>query len=86
MPEVPPQTVEEPGPPGQSAPAGAEMLPWVLIVMSDALERQKARKVWEEAGFAVEMALNVDDALECLQVMTPSLVVLDDRLYRPDGR
>lgn len=86
MPEVPPETIEEPGPPGQPAPPGPEVLPWVLIVMSDALERQKARKVWEEAGFAVEMALNVDDALECLAVMTPSLVVLDDRLYRPDGR
>jgi DNA-binding response OmpR family regulator len=71
-------TVEEPDP--------AEPAPWVLIVLSDPEERQRAQKVWEEAGFAVQMALNVDDALECLAVMTPSLVVLDDRLYRPDGR
>jgi DNA-binding NtrC family response regulator len=86
VPEVPPETVDEPGPTGQPSPPGPKVLPWILIVMSDAAERQKARKVWEEAGFAVEMALNVDDALECLAVMTPSLVVLDDRLYRPDGR
>ena len=76
MPRVPPKP-EDPDP---------DITPWVLIVLSDARERQNAQKVWEEAGFGVAMALNVDDALECLAVMTPSLVVLDDRLYRPDGR
>ena len=75
MPDVP--TVDAPDP---------DVTAWVLIVLTDPLERQRAQKVWEEAGFAVQMALNVDDALECLAVMTPSLVVLDDRLYRPDGR
>lgn len=62
-----------------------DVVQWVLLVLSDPRERQFAQKVWEEAGFGVEMALNVDDALECLGVMTPSLVVLNDRLYRPDG-
>lgn len=73
---VPPEAVDEPR---------REMVPWVLLMLSDPRVRQLAQKVWEEAGFGVEMALNVDDALECLAVMTPSLVVLNDRLYRPDG-
>lgn len=70
----------------QDRPADADIVPWVLLVVSDQLAREAARKAWEEAGFGVELALDVEDALDCLSVMTPSLVVVDDRLYRPAGR
>ena len=49
-------------------------------------ERQSAAQVWESAGFAVEIASTVEDVLECLAVITPSLIVTDTRLYRPAPR
>jgi len=60
--------------------------PWILLVVSDERQRRIARSAWEEAGFAVEVAASALDALECLKVMTPSLVVVDDWLYRPTPR
>ncbi len=60
--------------------------PWVLLVASDERQGRIARSVWEGAGFAVEVATSALDALECLKVMTPSLVVVDDWLYRPAPR
>jgi ActR/RegA family two-component response regulator len=60
-----------------------DLVPWVLLVVTDEGERPAARRVWEDAGFGVELASSVEDALDCLSVMTPSLVVVDDRLYRP---
>lgn len=67
-------------------PAAALVVPWVLLVVTDVRRRRAVRRLWEEAGFGVEVAASVEDALECLSVMTPSLVVVDDRLYRPAGR
>jgi len=58
-----------------------EVTPWVLLILTDEQERT-ARKVWEEAGFGVESAASVDEALECLAVMTPALVVADEMMYR----
>lgn len=68
-----------------AAPA-VEVTPWVLVFMKDPGERQSAVQVWESAGFAVEIASTVEDVLECLAVMTPLLIVTDDRLYRPAPR
>jgi len=42
--------------------------------------------MWEAAGFAVEVASSIEDAMVCLAVMTPALIVVDDRLYRPNPR
>lgn len=67
------------------APAGADA-PWVLLLISDDVQRAAVRRTWEDAGFAVEVAASAKDALDCLKVMTPSLVVIDDRLYRPVPR
>ena len=63
-----------------------EVLPWVLLLISDPRLRELARQTWEKAGFGVEVALNADDAAELLSVMTPSLVVVEDTAYRPAGR
>jgi len=60
--------------------------PWVLVVVSDERKRRIARSAWEAAGFAVEVATSALDALECLMVMTPSLVVVDEWVYRPTQR
>jgi DNA-binding response OmpR family regulator len=67
-------------------PAAADVVPWVLLVVTEQGARDAARKAWEKAGFGVELAFDVEDALDCLSVMTPSLVVVDDRVYRPAGR
>jgi CheY-like chemotaxis protein len=63
-----------------------EVTPWVLLVLTDPEERRSAQVLWEGAGFGVEVASSPEEALELLAVMTPSLVVMDDRLYRPVGR
>lgn len=69
---APPATFDEPA---------VESTPWVLLLLGGEQERA-ARRVWEEAGFGVESAASIDDALECLAVMTPVLVVAEDMLYR----
>lgn len=75
--EVRPESVDPP-------PAGSSR--WVLVVMADEMKRRSVRKAWESAGFAVEVASSATDALECLKVMTPSLVVIEDRLFRREPR
>ena len=57
--------------------------PWVLLVVTDQTERAAATRTWEEAGFGVEIASSVQNALECLTVMTPALIVVDGKLYWP---
>ena len=51
--------------------------------MADETKLGMARNAWEDAGFAVEIVSSAKDALECLRVMTPSAVVVGDRVYRP---
>jgi ActR/RegA family two-component response regulator len=46
--------------------------PWVLLVISDRAKRRAGRKSCEDAGFGVEVAKSALDAVECLQVMTPT--------------
>ena len=57
--------------------------PWVLLVVTDKRRRPAAARAWEEAGFGVEIAPSVQNALECLAVMTPALIVVDGKLYWP---
>ena len=57
--------------------------PWVLLLVADEAKLRTARKAWEDAGFAVEVVASPRDALECLKVMTPSAVVVGDKVYRP---
>ena len=63
-----------------------EMPPWVLLVFQDADRRQAAQEEWETAGFNVEVASSDEDAAGFLAVMTPSLIVVDGAVYRPDRR
>ncbi|HKC18852.1 MAG TPA: hypothetical protein VKE27_04405 [Candidatus Dormibacteraeota bacterium] len=67
------------------APAGG-VTPWVLLVIDDDEQRTRACQEWEDAGFAVEVTATASDALACLKVMTPSLIVIEGRLYRPAKR
>jgi hypothetical protein len=62
------------------------MPPWVLLIFKDADARLAARTEWETAGFNVEVALSDEDAAGFLAVMTPSLIVVDGAVYRPDRR
>ncbi|TMC54419.1 MAG: hypothetical protein E6J20_04980 [Chloroflexi bacterium] len=56
------------------------LTPWVLIVVADEAGARSARCAWEDAGFAVEVVSTVTEALACLAVMTPALVVVNDTL------
>lgn len=57
--------------------------PWVLLVVTDQTKAPTAARAWEEAGFGVEIASSVQNALECLTVITPALIVVDGKLYWP---
>ena len=76
-----PQAVARP-----EQPPRAGVIPWVLLVIADENRRKTTREAWEEAGVAVEIARDAADAMDCLKVMTPSLVVTDDWVYRPAPR
>ena len=60
--------------------------PWVLLLIDNEEKRESVRQVCEDAGFAVELAVDAKDAVDCLKVMIPWLVVIEDRLYRPKPR
>lgn len=60
--------------------------PWVLLVVTDRKQVPAAARPWEEAGFGVEIASSVQNALECLAVITPALIVVDGKLYWPPPR
>ena len=64
-------------------PELVEVTPWVLLVVSDARKLRLVRAAFERAGFGVEVAASVEDAFECLAVMTPALIVIDERLPGP---
>ena len=57
--------------------------PWVLLVLTGARKRRQVRKWLEQAGCGVEVVSGVEDALECLNVMKPAMIVLDDDLALP---
>ena len=60
------------------------MTSWVLVVTPDRRQQQSVCEELEGAGFAVEIATNVDAALACLAVMKPTLLVIDDHLEDAD--
>lgn len=72
-------------PEAEEAPA-AGVTPWVLLLVQDEGRRRTLRRQWEDAGFGVEIAWNAGEALACLKVMTPALVMIEDRVYTPVGR
>jgi hypothetical protein len=55
-----------------------EATPWVLLVGRDWASREKARRMIEDAGCAVEVASTAEEALFCLAVMTPALVIIEE--------
>jgi len=57
-----------------------EFTPWVLVVTADADVQRRTCRVLVRAGFAVEAALDAADALACLAVIKPALLVVDDDL------
>ena len=57
-----------------------QVTPWILIVLTDPRKRRSARLEFEEAGFEVEVATSIEDAIEFLEVVTPALIVLDENL------
>ena len=73
-------------PPTTPEDAETAVTPWVLVVAIDEVKARTTRRMWEAAGFAVEVVSSVEDAMVCLAVMTPTLIVVDDKLYRPSSR
>src|SRR2546430_15944443 len=51
------------------------LTPWALLMIPDARKRRAVRKVFQHAGFAVEVAQTVDEALLLISVMTPAVIV-----------
>jgi DNA-binding response OmpR family regulator len=64
-------------------PELVEVTPWALLVVSDARKLRLVRAAFERAGFGVEVAASVEEAFECLAVMTPALILIDERLPGP---
>ncbi len=60
-----------------------EATPWVLLVGRDWFGREKTRRTLEEAGCAVEVASTAEEALFCLAVMTPALIIVEDVAASP---
>jgi DNA-binding response OmpR family regulator len=56
------------------------LVQWVLVVISDPEQQRLVCRLLEEAGYAVETAASVEAALRCLEVIKPSMVIVDDDL------
>jgi CheY-like chemotaxis protein len=53
---------------------------WALVVTDNVdVQRRTCRTLWH-AGFAVEIVLDAAQALDCLGVIKPALLVVDDDL------
>lgn len=65
------------------AVAEHEVTPWILLVAPEGDVRDRARRMLEIAGCAVEVASDFEAAIDCLTVMTPALVVIDDHAALP---
>ena len=63
-----------------------EVTPWVLIVGLDWWGRERLRRRLEAAGCAVEVASTAAEALGCLAVITPALIVLEEAAALPGAR
>ncbi len=73
-------------PPADAEGSTPQSTPWILLVLTDPQQRRQVRKWLEQAGYGVEVASGVEDALECLSVMKPAIIVLDDDLALPGTR
>jgi hypothetical protein len=66
--------------------AAYEVTPWVVLVAPPGRARDRARRTLEAAGCAVEVASDFESAVDCLTVMTPALIVIDDAAALPGLR
>ena len=64
-------------------PRSSPATPWVLLLVEDDGKRGALVHAWQAAGFEVEAAATAREALECLKWTSPTLIVIEDRLYRP---
>ena len=62
--------------------SGSGLRQWVLVVISDPDDQRLVCRLLEEAGYAVETAASVEAALRCLEVIKPSMVIVDEDLPR----
>ena len=63
-----------------------EVTPWVLLVGLDWAGRERLRRKLEHAGCAVEVATTADEALACMAVMTPALIIIEEVPASPGTR
>ena len=59
------------------------LTPWALLIITNARRPRAARKRFQRAGFAVEVAQTVDEALLLISVMTPAVIVFDPPVALP---
>ena len=59
------------------------LTPWALLIITNARRPRAARKRFQRAGFAVEVAQTVDEALLLISVMTPVVIVFDPPVALP---
>ena len=59
------------------------LTPWALLIITSARRPRAARKRFQRAGFAVEVAQTVDEALLLISVMTPAVIVFDPPVALP---
>jgi ActR/RegA family two-component response regulator len=60
--------------------AKADVTRWVLVVASDGQAQRRACRALALAGFAIEVTLDAAEAIRCLDVIRPALLVVDDDL------
>lgn len=60
-------------------------LPRVLIIDDNAMNIQLARFVLSRAGFAVDSAMNVNEAMDQIAACQPELILMDIQMPDMDG-
>lgn len=58
----------------------ADITRWVLVVGGDAQAQRRTCRALSLAGFAIVVALDAAEALRCLGVIRPTLLVVDGEL------
>ena len=59
------------------------LTPWALLIITDARRRRAVRKLFQRAGFVVEVADSVEEAMIFVSVMTPAAIVFDPPVALP---
>jgi ActR/RegA family two-component response regulator len=57
--------------------------PWVLLIMRDPRRLRVVRRLFARAGFGVEVAANVEEAIRLLAVISPAVVIADPPVSLP---